>query len=126
MTVIAIGLPFGAVTVLVAINAVLAAVNGDGWRFIPALILAGLLIDVLLTRTRPSQRGRVAAILAPVGLVLGYGLTLLVLGTLAWSPTLLVGTAVAAGLLGWLIGALLPVVARTTPQVPAGPTGESP
>jgi Tol biopolymer transport system component len=132
MTVVAIGLPFGAVTILVAINAVLATINTDGWRFIPALILAGLLIDVVLTRMPPARRGRLAAILAPVGLVLGYGLTLLVLGTLAWSPTLLIGTAVAAGLIGWLIGVLLPVIAKAPPTVPGaapeprpGSSGES-
>ena len=127
MTVVAIGLPFGAVTILFAISAIsaiLATADGDGWRFIPGLILAGLVIDLLLTRMRPARRGRLAAALAPVGLVLGYGLTLQVLGTLAWSPTLLLGTAVAAGLAGWLIGTLVPIVARGDAAVPAT-TGES-
>jgi hypothetical protein len=41
--------------------------------------------------------------MAPAGFVLAYGLTLLAMGGLAWSPTLLVGTSAAAGLVGWVV-----------------------
>jgi hypothetical protein len=54
-------------------------------------------------------RRQLAAILAPAGVILAYGLTLMAVGSFAWAPTLLVGTAITAGLVGWLLGTLLPL-----------------
>ena len=105
---VAIGLPFGAVTVVLAIDAVLAAFVTDRWPLVPGVVLVGLLVDVVVRRTAPGRRRRVAAILTPAGVVLAYGLSLLALGDLAWTPTLLLGTTFAAGLIGWVIGVLLP------------------
>ena len=110
MVAVAIGLPFGAMTTVLAIDAVLAASVTDGWRFVPTLIVMGLLVDLVLTRSPAGWRPRLAAILTPAAIVLGYGVTLLLMGSFAWTPTLLVGTALAAGLIGWVIGTLLPGV----------------
>ncbi len=115
---VAIGLPFGAVTVVLAIDAVLAAFVTDRWPLVPGVVLVGLLVDLVVRRTAPGRQRRVAAILTPAGVVLAYGLSLLALGDLAWTPTLLLGTAVAAGLIGWVIGVLLPAVAAL--PVPPG------
>ena len=112
MVAVSIGLPFGAVTIVLAVGALFAAIVGDGWRFIPALVLIGLLIDLVLTRIPRLHRRRVAAILTPAGLVLGYGLTLLAVGSLSWTTTLLIGVGIAAGLIGWILATVLPVASQ--------------
>jgi Tol biopolymer transport system component len=119
---VAIGLRFGAVTIVLAVAAALAAVIGDQWQLVPAVVGVGLLVDLVATRLPPGRRRPVAAVLTPVGVVLAYGLTLLAFGSLAWSPTLLLGTAAAAGLIGWVIGVLLPAIEAVPDPPPASAT----
>jgi hypothetical protein len=118
---VVIGLPFGAVTIVLAINVAVAAMVADHWAFVPGVVLVGLFVDLVVARTTARRRRPVAAILTPVGVVLAYGLTLLVLGELAWTPTLLIGATVAAGLIGWVIGVLLPAIEAVPEPVADGP-----
>ena len=112
MVAVSMGLPFGAVTIVVMVDAVLAALVSDGWRFLPAFLAVGLVVDLLLTRVPRGRRRTVAAMLTPTGLILGYGLTLLAMGSFAWSTSLLLGAALAGGLVGLVIGTLLPAATR--------------
>jgi Tol biopolymer transport system component len=105
---VSIGLSFGTVAIVVAIDGLLAASITDGWRFVPSIVVAALVVDLILARTPARRRRQLAAVLTPAAVVLGYGLTLLAMGSSAWSSTLLLGTALAAALIGWVIGALLP------------------
>jgi len=118
---VAIGLPFGGVTIVLGVAAVLAALIGDEWQLIPAVIAVGVLVDVVVMRAPRRRRRAVAAVLTPIGVVLAYGFTLLAMASLAWSPTLLLGIAAAAGLIGWVLGVLVPAI----DAVPDQPTGET-
>ena len=44
---VAIGLRFGAVTVVLGVAAVAAAFIGDHWPLVPAVLLAGLVVDLV-------------------------------------------------------------------------------
>jgi hypothetical protein len=101
------GPPFGGVAVATAIAAILASGAADEWRFIPAAAVAGLFVDIVLRFTPERWRVMVgasgAAIAVVAAMVVGVALT----SGLGWSPTLVVGTATAAAVTGWGIGALL-------------------
>jgi WD40-like Beta Propeller Repeat len=98
---LALGAPFGSFTVALLIVFALAALPTDEWRFLPAALLAGLIVDGLV-RSAPSRwRSRVAAAGLPGLGLLAIGLTVGLTGTLAWSVTLLLGVALASGLIGW-------------------------
>jgi TolB protein len=98
---LALGAPFGAFTVALLIVFALAALPTDEWRFLPAALLAGLVVDGLVRSAPARWRSRVAAAGLPGLALLAIGLTVGLTGTLAWSVTLLLGVALAAGLIGW-------------------------
>jgi hypothetical protein len=83
-------------TIVVAVSALAT----DEWRFLPAAVLAGLIVDAIVRSTRLRHRARVAAAALPGLATLGIGLTICVGGTLAWSITLLLGVAIATAVLG--------------------------
>ncbi len=95
--------PFGAFALALGAGTALIAIQGDGWRFIPAAVAAGLTADLCL-RLAARHRASVAAAAASAGLVVAAGLTAIVSAGLAWSPTLWLGVALAAGVTGWVIG----------------------
>jgi Tol biopolymer transport system component len=97
---VALGSPFGSFTLLATVAVALSAFPTDEWRFLPAAIVAGLIVDSLLRVARLRHRGRVAATALPALATFGMGLTIGAMGTLEWSMTLLLGVSVAAGLLG--------------------------
>jgi hypothetical protein len=51
-------------------------------------------------------RGRAAGATAGAVFVLATGATVLATNGLFWTPTLLLGVALAAGIVGWVIGGL--------------------
>jgi Tol biopolymer transport system component len=124
LLILALGAPLGAFGLATGIVVALAAIPEDQWRLVPAGIIAGLLVDVLVRTVRPGLRARAAAAALPALTNLGIGLTIGAGGTLAWSTTLLLGVTVASAAIGWgiaeVVGRLLghapDVVARATPD----------
>jgi WD40 repeat protein len=106
VAVVKAGAPFGSFTLLVTLAMVILAIPIDAWRFVPVGTATGLAVDAAVYRSGPSLRRRVAPAIAGVAFVLATGLTVLATDTLFWSPTLLLGVATAAGVIGWGIGAI--------------------
>jgi Tol biopolymer transport system component len=99
--------PFGGVAVATGIAATLASGAADEWRFIPAAFVAGLFVDVVLRLVPVRWRAMVGASGAAIAVVVAMAVGVAVTSGLGWSPTLVIGTATAAGVSGWGIGALL-------------------
>jgi len=100
------GLPFGSLTAACLIGFVLASSPAQEWRFVPVGLGVGLIADVIAWRVDAAWRARMVGAAVAAGAVLGSGLVVLFTDRLAWSPTLLIGVAVAAAAAGWVIGAL--------------------
>jgi hypothetical protein len=105
--VVRIAPPFGAFAIIMGIATGFAASQSEQWRFIPAAVAGGLLVDVLVRLTPASRKARVAGAVSAVAFVLGLAVTVGLTAGLGWSPTLLLGVATAGGVLGWGVGALL-------------------
>jgi TolB protein len=112
--------PFGSFALVMGIATALAASQLDQWRFVPASILGGLLVDLVVRFAPTHRKALAAAVAAPVVVVLGAGATVLATTGIGWTPTLLLGVAFAAGVLGWgLAGVVRPrpaVLDITPPQ----------
>jgi Tol biopolymer transport system component len=125
LLVVALGAPLGAFGLSTGIVLALAAVPEDQWRLIPAGIIAGLLVDLLVRTVRPGLRARAAAAALPALTNLAIGLTIGAAGTLAWSTTLLLGITVASAALGWGIAEVVGRILGHAPDVVAhAPPGE--
>jgi len=94
------GLPVGGLTVAIGVATAIIAAVSDGWRFIPAGIVAGALADVVAWRLRGSRRRMALAVTVPAALVAALLLTVAVVDGLGWSITLAAGAVVAAALVG--------------------------
>jgi TolB protein len=118
LLIVALGAPLGSFTVVLTIVVAMSALASDQWRFLPAALLAGLVVDGLVRSVRPRLRARVAAAALPALANLGIGLTIGAGGTLTWSITLLLGVAIISAVLGW---ALAELVERVLPRPAASP-----
>lgn len=102
-------LPFGAYTALVAVPAAMATVLEDEYRFIPGVIVAGLVADVV-TRAWPARRSRIGdalvAFLVPAVYFAFYFLTVALTSGIGWSIHLWLGSIVIAGVIGLFIDEL--------------------
>jgi hypothetical protein len=114
VAVIQAGAPFGSFTLLVTVGMVIVAIPVDAWRFVPVGPATGLAIDVALYLSSAGLRCRVAGAVGCSAFVLATGLTVLATDLLFWTPTLLVGVAVGAGVIGWSIGAIGSDLGRDT------------
>jgi hypothetical protein len=108
-------LPFGAITLILVVHMVFMTVLSDTFFFIPAALIAGLLLDLLMQRLTPWRtrtRGfHTFAFLLPV---LYYGLymaTLALIGGVGWSIHVWTGAIVISGVIGLLISLLITVLA---------------
>ena len=101
------GPPPGGVALAIGIATALAAASAGGWRFVPAAIVAGVVIDIALRLTPPRWRVMVGSAGSALGLVVAVAAAVAATTTIGWTPTLLIGVAVAATVAGWAIGALL-------------------
>jgi hypothetical protein len=101
LVVIRIAPPFGAFAVILGMTALLAATGGGQWRFVPAAVAGGLVVDFLVRLAPHRRRANVAGAASPAVFVLGAGVTVAATTGLAWSPTLLLGVAFATAALGW-------------------------
>jgi Tol biopolymer transport system component len=111
--------PFGSYTVVLAIATLLAASQADGWRFVPAAVAGGLVVDVLVRLAPGRRRASVAGAATAVVVVLAPAVTVIATTELGWTPTLLLGAAFAAGLAGWTLGGLVRPVRAAAEAEPA-------
>ena len=111
-------LPAGTFTVLCGLNALMVGVARDQYALVPPAIAAGIVIDVLVRRLRPSRARplsfRVVAFGAPAVYFALFFWTLGITRGLWWSVPLWSGAIVLAGIAGWLLSWLL-----LPPPVPA-------
>jgi len=92
--------PFGAFALVLVLIVGLSVAATEQWGYVPAALVAGLLVD-LLVRGVPRRRAMAAAATAlPAAAMLALGVTLAASNVLAWSITLLLGVATAAALVG--------------------------
>jgi hypothetical protein len=116
---VATSAPFGSITLSLTLAAAIIAIPTEAWRFVPMGLATGLAVDVAAWRSPTAWRGRAAGATAGAVFVLATGATVLATTGLFWTPTLLLGIALAAGIVGWVIGGL-----RTGPIAEArGPDG---
>jgi hypothetical protein len=104
-------LPFGALTLILTLNAAWVSVGHDHYVFIGVGFLAGLMGDGLLWRSKPSISQphllRLVALTLPVVLYSFYFLALLVTQRIGWSIHLWLGAMVMAGIGGLLLSYLI-------------------
>ena len=115
--VVRIGPPFGAFAVILGISTALIGGPNDQWRFVPAAVVGGLIVDLLVRYAPPDRKGQVAGAGLAAAVVLGAGATVLLTTGLGWSPSLLLGVAFASAAVGWVLGGL---VGRRSPEPERG------
>lgn len=100
-------LPFGAITLLISLNAALMSVFADQYRLIPAAFIAGLVSDVLArfisTSPKHSQNTaivRLFAFFVPFIFYLGYFVDLQIIDKVAWAIHLWLGVTIMSGVVG--------------------------
>src|SRR5579859_7150461 len=97
-------LPFGSVTLVLTLNVLGLSAVDNYLGFVPMAIAAGLFADVLIQVLKPSLNRpfqlRLFAFLTPVGLYVGYFITLFFIGGVAWTVPFWSGTIVLAGVVG--------------------------
>lgn len=118
--------PFGSIALAITIATALVSTQTDAWRFIPAAAIAGLAVDLLVRYLPERSRVPAAGAGAALGLVIAVAGAVAATTGIGWSPTLLIGVGLAAGLCGWVIGALIerhdfegPAERRTSGDEPA-------
>ncbi len=107
LVVIRIVPPFGAFAVIMGMAVVLPASWSDQWRFVPAAVAAGLVVDILVHLAPPRRKANVAGAASAAAFVLGAGVTVAVTTGLGWTPSLLLGVAFATAALGWGLAAVV-------------------
>ncbi len=104
-------LPWGALTLMFTINAVLLSFLADQYGLIPVALAAGVVADVLLWWLKPSTTRfnelRLFAFLVPLALYLFYFLDLQLTAGIAWSIHLWLGSCILAGVVGFLLSYLM-------------------
>jgi urea transporter len=95
-----------------AISTLAFAVINEDWRLLPAAVVGGLIVDVLVRVSSERRKAIAAGAGSAAALVLGAALTLALTTGLAWSPTLLAGVVVASVVLGWLLAEVVEPAAR--------------
>jgi hypothetical protein len=108
-------LPRGGLTLIVALNATAMGFLNFSGGYPLALVVgagvAGLLVDVLYARLRPTVTTPIAwrlfAFALPSTFYLCYFLALMLTEGIAWSVHLWVGSIMLAGIAGWLLSYLL-------------------
>lgn len=109
ITAVRLGAPFGTVALILALHTVVAAIGNGEWRFLPAAILFGLLVDIAVRFAPVGLKSAVAGAGAPAALIAGASATIVLTSEIAWSPALNLGIVMVAAIVGW---GLSGVVAR--------------
>lgn len=104
-------LPFGAVTGVVMIPALLVSTQAETFHLLPGIAAAALLADLIVSRRPPSRDDvaatRFAAALVPAAVTTGIMATFALRGELAWSPSLVTGSIALAAAAGTFMGILM-------------------
>jgi hypothetical protein len=97
-------LPFGALTLLIALNCALMSVFEDTYHLLPAALAAGLLADLLLRWLKPAElrlpQLRLFAFAVPAVFYSLYFLALQLTGGIEWTIHLWMGAIFLAGVAG--------------------------
>jgi Tol biopolymer transport system component len=99
--------PFGAFAVIMGMAVLLPAASSDQWRFVPAAVAAGLMVDLLVHLAPPRRKAKVAGAASAAAFVLGAGVSVALTTGLGWTPSLLLGVAFATAVLGWSLAAVV-------------------
>jgi Tol biopolymer transport system component len=109
----------GTATAVFVVVGLLVGVVDDQLRFLPGLLIAGVVVDIAAHALRPwadTRRGlRAIAFLAPLAWLVAYMVTLVLGEGVRWSFTLSAGVVVAGAAIGLLLVPLLMAVPRETP-----------
>lgn len=113
----------GSLALVFTINGALVVITKQHLELLPVMVLTGVASDFWLWY-HSRRAGRPAASLGALvaaGFAALYFLAVVITGGIAWGISLTTGTVIAAGLLGWLMGRLLPVglpAAMIAPAIP--------
>jgi dipeptidyl aminopeptidase/acylaminoacyl peptidase len=101
-------LPFGTLTLVFTLNAVLVSFLNDQFALVPAAVVAGVAADVLVRRSEGASSGtrRLFAFAVPAVLYAAYFAALAAAEGIGWSVHLWAGSVILAGVTGWLLSFL--------------------
>jgi TolB protein len=105
--VVRIGPPFGSFALILGLSTALIGGLNDHLRFLPAAVVSGLIVDLVVRYVPPDRKAPVAGAGLAAAVVLGAGATVTFTTGLGWSPTLLLGVALASAAVGWVLGGLV-------------------
>jgi hypothetical protein len=104
-------LPVGTMTLIFTVATGLIVVLDDHYHLVPAVVVAGILADVLLVWLKPSSvrqyELRLFAFLVPTILYLCYFIDLMLTTGIVWSIHLWLGSCILAGVVGLVLSYLL-------------------
>ncbi|HZT98722.1 MAG TPA: hypothetical protein VFA10_03625, partial [Ktedonobacteraceae bacterium] len=104
-------LPFGSLTLVLTLNILLLSFMQDHYLMILVAAITGFTADILIWRWQPSAKQpdalRLFAFVVPTLFYLLYFLALLLTTGVNWSIHLWLGSAVVAGIAGWLVSYLV-------------------
>lgn len=129
LVLIAMGAPFGSFAVVLVIVVAAGAIQRDGWRFVVAALVAGLVVDAVVSVSRLRWRSRIAAAALPGVANLALAMSIGIGGTLAWSITLTMGVALLSAIAGLALAEAVerllqhPAPAGHAEAAPAPPAG---
>jgi hypothetical protein len=98
--------PFGAYAAIFVISSGSVAIISDQWRFLPAALVGGLVVDILVRLAGERWKVVAAGAGSAAALVLGAEATVALTSGLNWSLTLMVGVQAGGVLIGWLTAEL--------------------
>jgi hypothetical protein len=104
-------LRFGSLTLVFAVNGVFVTITKQSYELLPVAILTGLAGDLWLLWSKrwPGRRGAsLGAMIAGSFALLSMLVVAALAGGLAWNVSLASAVVLAAAMLGWLMGRLLP------------------
>ena len=100
--------PFGAFTVLFGISTTILGLVADGAEFVPAALVAGLVVDVIVRFAAVRWKVAAAGSASAAAFVVSSEITVAWVHTnLAWPFSLVTGVVVAAAAIGWGLAAAL-------------------
>ena len=98
--------PFGAFAAISVISTASVAAISDQWRFLPAALVGGLVVDLLFRLVGVRWKAVAAGAGSAAALVLSAEATVAVTSGLNWSLTLMAGVAAGSVFIGWLVAEL--------------------
>jgi Tol biopolymer transport system component len=120
ITAIRLGAPFGIVALVLAVHTVVAAIGNGEWRFLPAAVLFGLLVDIAVRFAPVGLKAAVAGAGAPAALIAAASATIVVTSEIAWSPALNLGIVLVVAIAGWGVSGVIARPAAPVARVADG------